>query len=128
MTGPKIRAAFVTDDRGRPYSSDDGRHTHYRIVLYLENIPEGTQSVTYKLHGTYGDRRREVGRGPGLEGEITFFEEEITSYGDFTIKALVQTATGSDLITAPLVEALRETYATDPNPEILTAITVLETQ
>ena len=120
MSGPKIRAAFVTDLQHRPYASDDGHHTHYRIVLSLEGAPEGTQSVTYKLHETYADALREVGQGPS-------FQVEITSYGDFAIKALVRTANDFEILTSSLIDALRGSYGANPDPEIASAIDVLAT-
>ena len=121
MSEPKIRSAFVTDLQHHPYASDDGRRMHYRIILSLGNAPEGTQSVTYKLHETFVDALREEHQGPD-------FKEEITSYGDFTIKALVRTANDFEIITSSLIAALRETYGDVPDPEIASAINVLETQ
>jgi hypothetical protein len=78
-----IRAEFVLDSRRKPLFSADGQFTHYRIRLWLDGAPAGTSSVTYRLHESYGEPLREVRGGP-------LWEEEITSYGDFTIKALLR--------------------------------------
>jgi len=121
MNEPKIRAAFVLDSQKRPLFSDDGHHVHYRVKLWLEDAPSDAHTVTYKLHDSYAEPLREVRQGP-------HYEEELTSYGDYVIKALVRCKKDFDVVSAGLLSALRETYVGNKNAEISSALEVLESQ
>src|SRR5262249_17412858 len=97
------------------------RYTHYRIKLWVEGAPTDTRSVTYRLHESYGEPLREVSRGPS-------YDEEITSYGDFTLKALIRQPQDFDVVSVGLLDALRETYGSSPGADIGTVLDVLDKQ
>jgi serine/threonine protein kinase len=117
----RIRAVFVLDGNQKPLMADDGRYVHYRIRLSVDNSPEGTSSVTYGLHESYGEPLREVSHGPS-------YEEDITAYGLFEVKALIRYKKTFDMVSANLGDVLRESYRDNQNPEIAVALEVLQLQ
>jgi serine/threonine protein kinase len=118
---PRIRAAFVLDSNQKPLMADDGRYTHYRIRLSVENVPDGTYNVTYGLHESYGEPLREVSQGPT-------YEEDITAYGLSEVKALIRYKKTFDLVAVNMWDALQETYRDNQNPEIVVALEMLQLQ
>jgi serine/threonine protein kinase len=117
----RIRAVFVLDSNQKPLMADDGRYTHYRIRLSVENVPEGTYSVTYGLHESYGEPLREVSQGPS-------YEEDITAYGLSEVKALIRYRKTFDMVRVDMWDALQETYRDNGNPEIAVALEMLRLQ
>ncbi len=120
MTKPKIRAEFGLDPNHNPIAIAAGDKIHYTIRLFMENVPEDAQEVIYQLDETYYNPTREIRRDQ--EG----FRENITSYGDYVVKAQIRRKTYSDLVTAYLSEALRETYGDTPSDAIQKAIEQVE--
>ena len=110
----KIRAEFVLDG-DRPTSYDSGKHTHYKIALWIDGAPEDTHAVNYELHESYRDPLRESRTKPE-------FDQEITSYGDYVIRAKVRRRRGVDVASAKLADALEETYGSSTTPEIKKAL------
>ena len=81
----EIKAQFVLDQHGKPVFDKGQDHKHYKIHLSIKGMPEHAESVSYTLHSTYYNPVREIFKKE--RGEQ--FQEEITSYGDFDIKAVV---------------------------------------
>lgn len=102
---PKLRAEFVVDPTGEPMAVPGKTATHYKIRLFVEGAPASTTRVTYTLHESYRQPVRDVPFG------VKDFEEQITSYGNYTVKATVRTREGVRLLSIDLAEALREHYA-----------------
>jgi hypothetical protein len=122
MDKPKIRAEFKLDDNGNPVTvSRTGSRTHYPIRLFMEDVPADTFAVTYVLHPTYYNPRREARRRDRQ------FEESITSYGDYMVKAKVRGKTGVDHFAYWLSDALQETYKGQITDSIRNAIKAIET-
>jgi hypothetical protein len=101
---PKILAKFELNDE-EPSVFSAGGHTHYKIKLFVEDVPEDCLSAVYELHETYRQPVRAVPRGvPG-------FAEEITSYGDFSVRVGLEGRSASKVITRSLSQALEDYYA-----------------
>jgi transcription initiation factor IIF auxiliary subunit len=109
---PRIRAEFVLDKEKKDPIEVEG---NYRIKLFVEGAPDDTYAVTYKLHESYYDPLREARERPN-------FEEEITSYGDYAVRAVIQRMKKSEEISETLSTALRRTYGDNPPPGINSAI------
>lgn len=116
MSDPKICAAFQLDGEGRPIAMVRNNRRHYKIRLFMEDVPQDAYAVTYKLHESYYNPTREVRRG------ATKFEEQITSYGDYVVKAEVRGKKASGFAAVELSRALKETYGSDPDIAIRQAI------
>ena len=95
------------------------KYKHYGILISIKNAPEDTHAVTYELHETYVDPVREVFKCPN-------FEFEITSYGNYTIKAKIRRKSYTNFISRLLSEALRESYENRSNLDIQNAIKDIE--
>ena len=119
MTSPAIKASFELDATGRPQAINSGDLQHYRIKLHVDGAPSDTYAVTYLLDPSYLTPTREV-----LDPK-TFFEESLTSYGDYTVQAKIRTPAGITTIAVPLSTALRQTYGASPSPEVEQALKVL---
>jgi hypothetical protein len=117
---PKLRAEFLLDDDGEPLKAKDGKLTHYEIKLWIEDVPTGAYGVTYDLHDTYYDPKREVF---GASGD---FAEEITSYGDFEVRAKVRTRSATCTVKEQLSSALERNYAGNASPAIVKALTAIK--
>jgi hypothetical protein len=111
---PNIRAEFVMDQDHLSFIKR-GDLKHYKIVLSVKDPPPDVQAITFDLHPTYYDPKREVGPESG-------FKEQITSYGDYNITATALGAGGQAWAVKSLADALRESYEGQSNPEILKAI------
>jgi hypothetical protein len=110
---PRICAEFILDKAGKEPLEIEGKN--YRVKLFIEGAPEDTHAVTYKLHESYYDRLREVRERPK-------FEEEITSYGDYPVQAVIRRKNQSEVISDRLSTALRRRYGDNPSPRINSAI------
>jgi hypothetical protein len=104
MSLPRICAEFQLDEKGRPIATTRNNLKHYKIRLFMESVPQDTYAVTYKLHESYYNPTREVRRGNPK------FEELITSYGDYIVKAEVRGKKSFDLEAVELSQALKESY------------------
>jgi hypothetical protein len=120
MAESKIRAEFQVDSNNRPIAISAGNKTHYKIRLFMEGVPEDAYAVTYQLDESYYDPTREVHR------QVPDFQEFITSYGDYDIKAQIKRKKDVDFSAEMLSRALRQTYGTNPSEAIQTAIEKLE--
>jgi hypothetical protein len=119
---PVIKAVFELDENGRPTFTRRGNLKHYRIRLHVENVPDDTYAVTYKLHDTYYDPVRESrDRNAG-------FAEDLTSYGDFTVQAKVRSKEGAVTLATPLSAALEAGHRAQLLPEIASALEVIRSR
>jgi hypothetical protein len=112
---PSIRATFDLDESGMPTAVEAGNRKHYRIKLHVDGAPPDTYAVTYVLDPTYLSPVREV-RNTG-----DFFEEELFSYGDYTVQAKIRSRDGVMTVAVPLARALAESYE-QPSRAITSAI------
>ena len=110
---PQIVARFVLDKDGLPQWEEDDNG--YWIRLKIENTPSDTYFVTYELHESYYDPIR-VSRKPAE------FTKDITSYGDYTVKARLSRKTRTDSLATLLSRALKAGHAIDQTDEIAQAI------
>jgi hypothetical protein len=123
MSEPKIVAQFTTDSQGEPQYLKGKSRKHYVIRLFLENAPSDVSRVTYKLPESYRQPVREVPVG------VPKFGEEITSFGDYTVTAMLRRRAGTDLVTNSLSAALTEGYRGRPlTPGLLEAIDGLRSE
>src|SRR5262245_52717067 len=122
MSAPKIVAEFITDSRGKPQYFEGSSRKHYRIRLSLRGAPSDVSRVTYKLDESYRQPLREVPIG------VPNFQEEITSFGDYTVTAMLRRRAGTDLVTNSLTAALNETYRDNPTPSVREAIGHLQSR
>ena len=86
----------------------------------MEGVPEDAYAVTYQLHESYYDPTREVHR------QVPDFQQFITSYGDYDIKAQIKRKKDVDFLAETLSRALRQTYETNPSDAIQRTIEELE--
>ena len=121
MSESKILAEFITDSEGRPQYLSGSSRKHYRIRLLLKNVPHDVSRVTYKLDDSYRQPLREVPVG------VPDFQEEITSFGDSTVMAMLRRRAGTELVTNSLSAALKETYKDDVSPSVREALGRLQT-
>jgi hypothetical protein len=117
MTTPKLLAEFQLDEN-KPIAIHIAGQTHFRIRLFLKDVPSGVNSVTYQLHHSYPNAIREVPVG------VPNFSELISSYGDYNITVILRDTSSStlSLISTPLSSALEENYKDTPSAEIRAAI------
>lgn len=101
MNRPTLVAKFLLDSDGAPQVAYGGEPVHYRIELAVTDAPTDTYAVTYELHESYYEPVRESRR------RTDNFSEEITSYGDFKVRATVRGKTRNQVVLAELSEALR---------------------
>lgn len=116
---PKLIAEFALDKNGRLKTYPGKKYKHFWIKLSVKDAPPDTYSVTYLLHESYKDRVREI------PVDVPGFEEEISSYGDYTITV---TANGKNpqAFASKLSEALKRKYEGGESNEIREAITQIE--
>lgn len=81
----KLNAQFVVGSNGKPEFIEGDTRKHYKIRLSVEGVPTQSESVIYELDDSYYSPVREVFKEAGGDS----FEEEITSYGDFTVSTNV---------------------------------------
>ena len=97
---PSLLAHFITNRAGDPVSEDDEGVAHYSIRLSVVDVPPDAYAVTYTLHESYYDPVRES------RAKNRDFVEEITSYGDYTVRAEVRTKTRTIPVSTKLSAAL----------------------
>jgi len=114
---PQICAEFVLDKEGNKPIAVEG--ASFRIKLFIDGAPDDTHAVTYKLHESYYDRSREVREAPR-------FEEEITSYGDYPVQAVIRRKKQSQVISEKLSAALERGYGKDASQAIRSAIAQIQ--
>jgi hypothetical protein len=117
LNEPIIKAEFVLDKDGKPIISGD---RHYAIKLSTKEVPDDTYAVTYFLHDSYYDPVRES------QEKKTDFAEDLTSFGDYEIKAKIRAKNSSVLISRQLSDALKETHGSSNDPDIKKALQKIE--
>ncbi len=120
MSKPTLVAKFLLDAQGVPIVAFKGDPSHYLIELAVTNAPADTYAVTYELHESYYEPVRESRR------RSEHFSEEITSYGDYNVRATVRGKARSQVILAELSEALRHGHGRNPPPEVAKALKDIE--
>jgi hypothetical protein len=116
MSRPTLIAKFLLDAKGTPIVAYAGDPLHYRIALRVSGAPEDAYAVTYELHESYHEPVRESRRG------TDDFVEEITSYGDFEVRAIVRGKRRSQMVVAELSDALGLGHAKDTSQAIRAAL------
>jgi hypothetical protein len=109
-------ARFILDSKGAPKVAYQGDAPHYGITLTVSGAPEDAYAVTYQLHESYYEPVRESRRG------TDDFAEEITSYGDYEVRATVRGKSRTQMVVAELSEALARGHAKETSPAIATAL------
>lgn len=109
-------ARFRLNKDGRPKFVREGDLKHFEIELAIDQPPTDTFAVTYRLHSSYYDPVRE-----SLATKENF-KEELTSYGDYRVRADVRRSSRTVQLSEKLSEALRKGHADESSPEILAAI------
>jgi transcription initiation factor IIF auxiliary subunit len=110
---PMIQARLILNNEGKP---EIVGWRSYKIELSVKGVPEDTFAVTYFLHETYYDPVRES------HDQKSNFSEELTSYGDFEIKAKIRAKSSSILISRQLSDALQETHGSSNDFDIKEAL------
>lgn len=109
---PSIKAELILDEHGKPVQ----RGGHYSIRLSIADAPEDAHRVTWQLDESYYDPIRDA-RNPD-----SGFAEELTSYGDYEVKAIVRVKDRPILASRNLADALRETHGGSDTAEIRAAL------
>jgi hypothetical protein len=109
-------AKFALDSEGVPKVAYQGDPPHYRITLTVSGAPEDAYAVTYELHESYYEPVRESRR------RTDGFGEEITSYGDYEVRASVRGRRRTQTVVAELSEALARGHAKETSPAIAAAL------
>jgi len=112
MANPMLLAKFVIDSSGFPKAGYGGPPIHYYIRLMVKDAPDDTYAVTYELHETYYEPVRESRRSN------EDFVEEITSYGDYLVRAIVRGKSQTQTLVAELSEALARGHLNEKSPAI----------
>jgi len=113
MNLPKIKAEFILDANGKPQGRSSG---DYKIRISLAGAPEDSHRVTYHLDDSYYDAIRDV------NDRSTGFAEELTSYGDYEVKASIRVKDRAILTSRGLADALREAHAESTDPTVQKAL------
>lgn len=121
MIKPVIVAQFILDPNGVPIIKYKGKHTHYRMKLMIRDAPEDAYAVTYELDETYYEPVRESRR------RSEDFVENLTSYGDYTVRATVRGKQRTQTLVAKLSEALALGHAKNMSTAIATAFDYIKT-
>lgn len=100
---PSLKAEFILD-KGKPDFFRGKKENHYKIRLYLDDVPDDVNIVTYRLDDTYYDPIREA------VNKKNSFECNITSYGDYEIKINALGKNGNYSASRKLSEALEDYY------------------
>lgn len=116
MNKPVLVAKFVLDSKGSPKVAYKDSLSHYRIRLMVNNAPEDTYAVTYELHETYYEPVREA------RSYTDGFAEDITSYGDYDIRATIRGKHRNQVVVAGLSEALERGHGQNPLATIAKAL------
>ena len=97
---PVLVAEFITDDKGEPEFHPGSSYMHYKIRLKVKGAPKDAYAVTYGLHETYYEPVRES------RDRSEDFPEDITSYGDYAVRATIRSKQGVQTIATDLSQAL----------------------
>jgi hypothetical protein len=117
---PKLQAEFVLDRESRePAAETDGDTKHYSIELSVADAPPGANAVTYTLDDSFYDPIREA------RNRANGFKEEITSYGDFQVRADIRTKNGTITLRKKLSDMLKEHHGSSDS-RLLAAIRELK--
>jgi hypothetical protein len=116
MKAPCLLARFELDANGRPQAIRDGGRSHYLIRFEMQDAPADAYAVTYQLHESYYDPVRESKRRDSR------FSEELTSYGDFVVRAKIRSPDGVETVSSPLSKALEQGHRDALTPEIQAAL------
>lgn len=117
---PIVTAKFILDESGKPKAIIDSGVKHYAIRLQVQDAPEDTYAITYKLDDSYYEPIRE-----SLIKD-TNFTTDVTSYGDFTVRADVRTKQRVVPVALDLSKALKLSYASSLTPDIAAALKDIE--
>jgi len=108
-----LKAEFLLDEAGKPRATAEGGRTHYEIRLFVDDAPETAFAVNYELYEDYFLPLRESVR------KRQSFDEEITSYGDYEVRAEVRTREGRRVrLQRQLSEALRDGMSKAITPSV----------
>ncbi|MDX2142972.1 MAG: pYEATS domain-containing protein [Rhodospirillaceae bacterium] len=115
---PVLKAKLILNASGKPKIVHSGEHDHYSIELFVDNVPKAVSLVQYTLHPSYYDPVRDN------RGAQPKFAEEITSYGDFKVRAKLEGSDGPALVRGALSDMLKEYHASTETltPDIAAAI------
>lgn len=116
MDLPNLVAHFVLDQDGKPKMIKAGDTKHYWIQLGVAEAPDDAYAVTYRLHDSYYEPVRE-----SREHEVGF-RQELTSFGDYTVRADIRTRSRVEPLVTSLSEALERGHSGHRTPEIETAL------
>jgi hypothetical protein len=121
ITYPTIEANFVLDDSENPRFFQGESKKHYEIELRTNHVPPDTYAVTYLLHESYPIPVHE------MRNKDDNFSLQITSFGDYEVKAKIRHLNGVDVTAVGLWRALRQKYQNMPNKTIEQALHDIET-
>jgi hypothetical protein len=107
---PKIRAEFIVDDAKAPLVVEKDGKKHFHIRLFVDDAPTDAYAVTYELDPSYYDAVREA------RDADQAFAEDLTSFGDYTVRANVRTRSGRKLVRDELSRALARSYPHEEAP------------
>lgn len=112
----EIKAEFIFDTKGRLIGIREIDIIHYCICLSLNNLLVNPEKVIYELDESYFNSKIEVKAG------VTNFRTEITTYGDYEIKARIYYENKIEIICANLSEILAKVYQSNNSLEITEAL------
>ena len=99
---PKLLAHFTFDaDYKIRYSKES---QSYEIRLFIQDYPSDVKSVTYILDSSFSEPERQAGKSDPQ------FEEFITSYGEFSITAVLHFENGTEYKIVRWLSSLLEDY------------------
>jgi hypothetical protein len=118
---PEIMARFEIDDSNKPPRSGKNKQ-EYAVTLWMRGVDENVDSVTYQLcHDSYEQPFREVHRS-----EDDDFGEEISTWGDATVRATAWSRDNGIGVACTICEALIRHYGETPPAAIAEAIADLK--
>ena len=117
---PKLFAEFETSKDGKPIAVPGETKKHYRIRLFLKDVPPDAYSVTYQLDKSYRNPIRKIPSG------VPEFEEYTTSYGDYPVSVEIRGRDFPYSLREMLSNALENRYGAEANPEIRGAIEAIK--
>lgn len=120
MKDSRIKATFITNDKGEPDYIEGNGKKHYRINLEVNNVPEDTYAVTYDFEESYINPIRES------QSKNDGFKEELTSHGDYEIKVKVRSRKGTNVLFTSLADALSKSNEDEMSAAVQEATTELK--
>jgi len=103
---PYLKAEFLLEnDRPVKLITTKFRHDHFKILLSIGDLPGHAYSVTYRLHESFYNPVREV-----FEKKEFGFPLQISTYGEFLVRAEINSPSGVSTVAQSLTAALRERY------------------